>query len=83
MSTLTEISSFLQQGRKPKVEALVNQALEEGIEMCIRDSHGIVQIAQHDNIENGRNQIECSAEIKIVIFQKNQRTKIPRRAFQK
>ena len=31
MSTLTEISSFLQQGRKPKVEALVNQALEEGI----------------------------------------------------
>lgn len=31
MSTLSEISSFLQQGRKPKVEALVNQALEEGI----------------------------------------------------
>ena len=31
MSTLAEISSFLQQGRKPKVEALVNQALEEGI----------------------------------------------------
>lgn len=31
MSILAEISSFLQQGRKPKVEELVKQALEEGV----------------------------------------------------
>ena len=31
MSTLTEISTLLQQGRAPKVKALVQQAIEEGI----------------------------------------------------
>ena len=31
MSTLNEISSWLQQGRAPKVKACVQQAIDEGI----------------------------------------------------
>lgn len=42
MSTLTEISELLQQGRRPKVKKLVQQALDEGIEPSVILEEGLL-----------------------------------------